>query len=276
LSSSPEVHDVDSIFSDFSSEGSESYLLPNIGDSGGHLSESYFNIKTILEQLTRVATAIRQSGAKDRYRKADASLKEQDFEDFKEHLAFVILMQTVHLNREKSAAEYSIISQNWSPELLSAVQGRLIHANVVRRNRIIFATRSMGSIEMLDAEKIQQQELPERDKLLLPDVKPAIPIALKPTQTISDESIAALQAPSINAPSTIQSATDIGSQFNLQAAASGRKTSSVVTRLTRIGATQDCPSCPSPILGGVLRCPYCAVVLPAEYSSNSSRWRYVI
>jgi hypothetical protein len=276
LGSSPEVHDVDSIFSDFSSEGSESYSLPSIGESGGPLSESYFNIKTILEQLTRVATAIRRSGAKHRYRKADASLKEQDFEDLKEHLTFVILMSTVHLNAEKSAAEYSVIAQDLGPELLSTVQKRLIHANVVRRNRIILATRSMGPIETQDAEQIQQQGPIEMAKLPLPEVKPAIRIALKSTQTISDELVAPLQAPSINAASTIQSATEIGSQFNLQAAASNQKMPSVVTRATRTGATQDYPSCPSPILGGILRCPYCADLLPVEYSSNSSRWRCVI
>lgn len=273
LGSSLEVQDADSIFSDFSSEGSESYSMPSIGESGGPLSESYFNIKTILEQLTRVATAIRRSGAKHRYRKADALLKEQDFEDFKKHLTFVVLMRTVHLNAEKSAAEYSTISQGFGLELLSVVQKRLIHANVVRRNRIILATRSMGPIETQDAEQIQQQGLLEMAKLPLSEVKPAIRIALKPTQTVSDELIAPLQAPSINAPSTIESATEIGSQFNLQAAVSNQKTPSVVTRITRIGATQDYPSCPTPILGGILRCPYCADLLPVEYSSNSSRWR---
>jgi len=264
---------VGSTFSDFSSEGSdqsEPYPLPSIEEPDGPFSEQAFNIKTILEILTRVSTAIRRSGAKYRHRKADASLNEQDFEDLKKHLAFLIRKGTLQLNGEEPVAENSIISQDLAPELLSAVQQRLIHANVVRRNIIIFATRDKYPLEAPAAEQSQQQDSPGMEG------EPAVHITPKPTQTVSDEPIASLQAPSIKASSNIQSATDIGSQFNLQAAAFNKTTPSIMTWITRTGATQDYPNCPPHIPGEILRCPYCADLLSIEYSSNSSRWRYGI
>ena len=224
-----------------------------------------FNIKTILGQLVRISTAVRRSGTKYRYRKADASLKEEDFEDLKSHLTFIILMGSI---QPSAAMQFSISD----PNRLTTVQKRLIHANIVRRNRIIFATRSMKPVAKPAAQQVQQpqQQLLKIAEIPAPKAKPT---ARLPPRL--DELAVPPQAPSIVAPSITRTATEIGSQFNWQAA-EPKKTPSVVTRVTRIGAAQDYPSCPDPISDELLQCPYCADLLPVEYSKHQSRWRYEI
>ena len=263
----PDDDDVDSGFLAFSAEESETDSLPSIGKADSPFSEQMFYVKTILGQLARIATALRGSGAKYRYRKADASLKEEDFEDFKKYLTFVIL--GIQPNAEEPA-NAAIMRFSISEPKLTTVQKRLIYVNIVRTNRIIFATRSIKPVAKPATQRAQQQpaEIAE-----IPTSK-AEPITCLPSRLV--EIVEPPQAPSIVTQSIAQTATEIGSQFNWQAAESKKTTPSVVTRITRTGAAQDYPSCPDPISDELLQCPYCADSLPVEYSKDWSRWRYGI
>jgi len=264
--------DFGSVFSGFSTDGDDTGSLPSIGKADGPFSEQMFNVKTILGQLTRISTAIRRSGAKYRYQKADATLKEELFEDFKTHLTVVILMGSIEANTEEPADTTATRVRITDSKRLTAVQHRLIRANIVRRNRIIFATRSMKLVEKPVAQ--QPQQLPPTITEL-PDAtdKPKLQLLQISAKAIVDSPVIPPQTPSIIAPSITQTATEMGSQFNWQKVAESKNSSpSVVTRVTRTGAAQDYPSCPKPLYDDVLQCPYCADLLPDSYSKNASRW----
>lgn len=266
--------DVGSVFSGFSTDRRDTDSLPSIGKADGPFSEQMFNVRTILGQLARASTAIRRSGAKYRYRKADASLKEEDFEDFKAYLTVIILM--VAANTEELADTTAIRTRLMDSKPLTEVQKRLINANIVRRNRIIFATQSMKPFETPAAQQPQQQPVMAIE-VPAATAEPTPRLSQKPTKQISDGPAIPPQAPSVKASSIARTATEMGSQFNCQHAVEPKKsTPSVVTCVTRIGAAQDYPSCPEPISDELLQCPYCADLLPATYSKNQSRWRYEI
>jgi hypothetical protein len=261
---------VDSGFLAFSTEGSETVSLPSIGKTDGPFSEQMFNIKTILGQLVRISTALRRSGTKYRYRKADASLKEKDFEDFKEHLTFVVIFGFWIPPNAEEPANAPTKSFSISEPGLTAVQKRLIYANIVRRNRIEFATRSMKPVAKPATQQVQQQPI-NIAKIPAPKAEPTTCLPSGPVEPAEPP-----QALSIVAQSTTQTATEIDPQFNWQAAEPKKTTPSVMTRVTQIGTTQDYPSCPDPISDELLQCPYCADSLPVDYSKHQSRWRYEI
>ena len=105
------------------------------------LSEPVSYVKTILNQLTRISIAIRKSGAKYRFERADEALNEADFDDFRKHLTTLILMRFEDLeNRNLSAVEKVHRASDF--KRLSQVQRRLVHANILRRNRIERTARS--------------------------------------------------------------------------------------------------------------------------------------
>lgn len=260
--------DEGSAFSDFSSDGSYSDPLSSEVKHAGLFSEHVFNIQTILGHLTRISTVIRRSGAKYRYRKADASLREEEYEDFRTELNVAILLGNLADSKIDSA---SLITRISDSNLLTSVQERLINANIVRRNRIKFATRPMKASEAPAAQT--QKRSPS--KIIQRPVVVAQSTTSPSQKRVSDTPIIQQQASSIKAPSVTQTATNVGSHLDWQQAVEPKKsTPSVITRITKTGADQDYPSCPKPTFGDLLQCPYCADFLPESYCKNASRWKY--
>jgi hypothetical protein len=256
--------DSGSVFSALSIDGDDTASLPSIGKADGPFSEQMFSVKIILGQLARISTAIRRSGTNYRYEKADASLEEEDFQEFKTHLTIVILMGNIETQTEEPAHNFDITAQVTDSGRLTAVQQRLLRANIVRRNRIHFAIRSMKrpTLSQPMTRTIQAQDVRVESA---PQV---------PTKVATNKSTFSPQAPSIGTPSVTQTATEIGSQFNwLHVAESKKSSPSVMTKVTRTGTTQDYPNCPKPISDDILQCPYCADILPASYAKNVSRWK---
>lgn len=239
------------------------------GEVENPFSEQMENVQTILNQLARISMAIRRSGSKYRHHKADSSLLEEEFDDFKNHLAVLILLAS----SDAQPHEQHISETKFDAERLTAIQKRLIHANVIRRNRIQYATQRMRQIQ-------------ESQSLVTAAIQPPPANAQAPRVTHTDSELVELVPPksvvskihsvtvthSVNAPSIAPTATEIGSEFNLRNVVS-RKTPSTMTKITRTGAEQDYPRCPKPTKDGMLQCPYCADVLPAEYSENKARWK---
>lgn len=246
-------------------------------------SEQAFSIKTIVGQLTRISTAIRRSGAKYRHQRADISLREQEYDEFKRHLAIIILMSTMEgdpsVENDPTRSTYPRGSVDWDvirsrvsdQKRLTTVQKRLIRANIVRRNRIIFATRSI--------KQIKNRILPQEDQLVIDrpqsiDFESITHVTREPRQLSTDESRPLPTLPSsTRTPSIVQSSTEIGSQFNLEALPPKKATPSVMTRVTRTGDRQDYPPCPVPLSNEFLQCQFCADLLPIEYAKNKSRWK---
>ncbi|USP74753.1 hypothetical protein yc1106_02027 [Curvularia clavata] len=105
------------------------------------LSEQISYAKTILGQLQRISLAIRKSGNKYRFEKADATLDENRFEDFRKHLTTVILMAF----EDKMARELTAVQKMdklSDYERLTPIQRRMVRANILRMNRIEFFTKS--------------------------------------------------------------------------------------------------------------------------------------
>lgn len=277
---SEQEDDVGSVFSGFSTDGRDVASSPNISDTKGLFAEHIFNVRTILGQLTRISTAIRRSGAKYRYRKADSLLKMEDFKDFKTHLTVVVLQGNLRAHAKKQGNATTMLSHLTDSQRLTQVQNRLIHANIVRRNRIMVATRHMKVAENSAVKDLQKHRPVMITDILSATAKTGPELALASQLSLHepafDRSTVQLQTPSIKTSSMTQTATELGSQFNLQRAIELKNpTPSIVTRVTKFGAAQDYPGCPEPT-SDFLQCPYCADMLPAAYSENQSRWRYEI
>ena len=267
--------DVGSVFSGFSTDEGDTASLPGIGKADGPFSERMFHVKTILGQLARVSTAIRRSGTKHRYRRADASLKEDDFEDFEKHLTLVVLMGNIVADNSNEPAGAAIRRARLVDSMppLTKVQKRMIRANIVRRNRIIFATRSMKPVEAETTPRPPPQPVAYRrlPASMIEHNHPQLSQTL-PEQASESPAVQLPPAtPSVKEGSISRTATEMGSQFDYRRAVEP-KAHSVVTQVTRIGAAQDYPSCPKPISDELLQCPYCADLLDAIYSKHQSRW----
>ncbi|KAJ0125421.1 TPR domain-containing protein [Diaporthe amygdali] len=272
-----EANDTTATFSGFSGLSSDESTSESGGfDQKDPCVEHFFHIRTILDQLSRASTAIRRSGIKYRHEKADKSLNENDFTDFKAYLTITTLTATVQPRANEQAVDITLVGQVTDQNRLNLVQRRLIHANIVRRNRIIFATRDIKranhptEYDMHPRVDIPQmiENWPTNDPVPESAVAPAVPIS-RPT-VLLPKGISVLDATS-----TVQSATEVGSGLHLQALIEPPKSTSpsVMTKITETGATRDYPSCPKPTIGKQLQCPFCADILSMDYSTNKSRWR---
>ncbi|KAK5658464.1 hypothetical protein OQA88_1853 [Cercophora sp. LCS_1] len=240
------------------------------------VAEHLSYVKSILGQLSRLAMAIRKSGNKDRFKKADASLDDRAFVELRKHLTVVILRafedpEARHLPASVKMTRASDCTR------LDKVQQRLVHANILRRNRIevmaqshklptrqMRSTQQPGSlVKSLDMADTPSQIAASR----------AVPQQPKPSLTVArpapQESSVAGPSRTITAAATITEAgSDLDDRFKQILA---RKPVSAVTAITRIGASQAYPRCPSRDMDGSLRCPYCGDLLPAEYAEPRYR-----
>lgn len=240
------------------------------------VAEHMSYVKSILGQLSRLAVAVRKSGNKDRFKKADSSLDDSAFVEFRKHLTVVILRafedpEARHLPALEKMTRVSDSTR------LDRVQQRLVHANILRRNRIeVMAqshnlrTRQMRStqqpgplVKSLDMTDTPSQIAPSR----------GVPQQPNPSLTISrpapQGSSVAGQSRTVTATATITEAgSDLDDRFRQILA---QKSVSAVTAMTRIGASQTYPRCPSLDMDGSLICPYCGDLLPAEYAEARYR-----
>lgn len=273
-----EANDTTTTFSGFSGLSSDESASESEGfDQKDPCVEHFFHIRTILDQLSRASTAIRRSGIKYRHEKADKALDENDFTDFKAYLTITILTATVKSRKDESAVYNTLVDQVTDQNRLDLVQRRLIHANIIRRNRIIFATRDIKRANHITEYDMHPRvdipriikNWPTNDPVPESAVAPAVPIS-RPTVLLPKGTSV------LDAPSTVQSATEIGSGLHLQALMEPPKSASpsVMTKITETGATRDYPSCPKSTIGKQLQCPFCADILSMDYSTNKSRWRY--
>jgi hypothetical protein len=202
-------------------------------------------------------------------------LKHPDFEELEETMRSVILMGLENRNLGTQVKEQNTL------RLLDPVQKRLVHANLVRRNRIYLATEDMrAAVEKRKKEEQRRGREALEDKT--PQLAPVVGRARETRSTVSDleeskpvrsDSIPPLHAPSIETPSVTKTATDIRSDFKIKPTTL-KKALTIMTSATRIGNLQDYPRCPKrPESGGLALCPYCAEPLDADYEKNVSRWR---
>ncbi|KAF5963528.1 hypothetical protein FCOIX_13806, partial [Fusarium coicis] len=287
----------DSSWSDFSDEVKQPKYKDAATDTPDtEDSDPKFYIETNLKLLAKISVAIRRSGAKLRYLKADAYLKDHfdddEYTQLREHLLLLILvgpyeqrllgeLRRLALNKEIPTA-VEIVIRSWmvDPSRAKPNQQRLIEANITRRNRIAYSKRFIGKNAPPKkghgetAPTVAPSQFPEA--LLRPAKEPSTfgadaqepfsipgPIQLPPTPLEPVESLTAKTL----------TATELGSHFVLPVIVPlepKKGAMSIATKITKTGIKQDYPACPAK--KGTFQCPYCVQVLTEDYTAKS-RWR---
>ncbi|KAK6332695.1 hypothetical protein TWF730_004354 [Orbilia blumenaviensis] len=241
------------------------------------LSENIYYIKDILSQLWRISRAIRESANKYRFAKADDSLNEDDFEDYRQHLTAIILSAfedqeaagLTPAERMRRALGYDRLTQ---------VQKRIIRLNILGKNRIQFVARSQNTKARLEAASQRSESTPLIKDLEHPNIgsnnehmvhQPELS-SIAPTPS----RIAAEGSTRSDALNTGITATEVDSRLNIEVA-STEETVSGTTEVMKIALSQSHPCCPSLNPDGSLVCPYCDDLLPPNFakSENEKDWR---
>ncbi|KAF4447232.1 hypothetical protein F53441_9219 [Fusarium austroafricanum] len=259
-------------------------------------SDPRFYIETNLKLLAKISIAIRRSGQKLRYSKADAYLRDHLDDDeytlLRNHLLFLILVGPyerklfAELGRlaiiEQIPKAVEIVIRSWivDPSRATLNQQRLIEANVTRRNRIAYARRFIGKKAL--PVKAREDAVPTIVPSQIPEavVEPA-----REPSTFGADAQEPFSMPSpvqlpLNHPEPTESvtaktltATELGSQFILpiiMPLEPKKGALSIATKMTQTGIKQDYPACPPK--KGSFQCPYCVQVLSEDYATKS-RWR---
>ncbi|KAI8686068.1 hypothetical protein NCS55_00281300 [Fusarium keratoplasticum] len=285
-----------SSWSDFSDEVNQSKDKDEADTPNTEDSDPRFYIETNLKLLAKISIAIRRSGAKLRYLKADAYLKDHPDDDeytqLRSHLFFLILVGSYEqklfgeLRRrainEQLPKAVEIVIRSWivDPSRVTSNQQRLVETNITRRNRIAYARRfiSKGAVPTKSKEAAAPTIVPSPlpDAVLRPAKEPstfgadaqepfqiadpiqALPISPEPAKSLTAKTL---------------TATELGSQFVLPVIVPfepKKGAMSVATKMTQTGIKQDYPACPGK--KGSFQCPYCVQVLSEDYTTKS-RWR---
>jgi hypothetical protein len=242
-------------------------------DSSATLTEAMGHTEGILDQLIRLGHAIRKSGTTARLRKADGMFKEDDHQDLRRHLSLGLLLQAGRQqdNRDKSSEARIVDPDQWYDQL-SPGQKQLITANLLRRNRFVYARRHQRKLEgSLDITAVVQEPIPadrpiEISKSAAPSRAPQ-----RSTKTVKGDQLED-GIPQKNPEMTITTAS-VAEGDVLKATATYSQAQSQVSVTT---AKLSYPS-PPPIAEGKrnFRCPCCCQSLPIMFSERA-RWRYVV
>ncbi|KAI0401305.1 hypothetical protein F4802DRAFT_433418 [Xylaria palmicola] len=241
------------------------------------MAECLAYVKITLDQLARISLAIRKSGDKYRFEKADAELNEESFEEFRNHLVSVIRRAFPDPKAQALTVEEKMRRVS-SYQDLTPIQKRLVHANILRRHRIEFITKS----------RKQGQRPAPKNTALTQDLHRLDETSAPTTSIARSQIYSQIQGPVSSLPpasSTIQAtaatsvavtaaatATDVDSKLDVRQYLSAQSPSNV-TNLTRVGSTQAYPNCPKAGSDDLLICPYCDDVLPSYYAKRQQSWK---
>lgn len=255
-----------------SADGSDvsSFDVKSTSDSEelGPYDESKLYIKTILQQLAEISTAIKKSGSKYRFQKADAEIREDQFLDLRPYLVSHINIATARADSSPGDSTHlfldSLKSTSRNYEQLTSVQQRLIRANILRRNRILYANSTKLLSKASDL-KIDGNKKVEREK---PSQSSQTPLLSLPVKR-PDEQGLQHQKPVLSD----RTATKVGSDFKLQQVVVP-KASSTISKFTHIRLTQDYPLCPKICEGNdFVQCPLCSDLMLNKDAQDRSKWR---
>ncbi|KAI8723794.1 hypothetical protein NCS52_00236200 [Fusarium sp. LHS14.1] len=285
-----------SSWSEFSDEVKQSQVKNEADTPNTEDSEPRFYIETNLKLLAKISIAIRRSGAKFRYLKADAYLQahsdDDEYVQLRSHLLFLILVGPYEqklfgelrrrATNEQLPKGVEIVIRSWivDPSRATSNQQRLVETNITRRNRIAFARRfiSKGAAPTKSQEAAAPTIVPSPfpDAVLRPAKEPSTFGAdtQEPCSIVDPiQALAISPEPAESLTTKTLTATDPGSQFVLPVIMpfqAKKEAMSIATKMTQTGIKQDYPACPGK--KGSFQCPYCVQVLPEDYTAKS-RWR---
>ncbi|KAH8800614.1 hypothetical protein F5884DRAFT_529396 [Xylogone sp. PMI_703] len=133
-------------WSDASSSESRDEIVYSPTERHPPLKEAMANVETVLDQLPRLTGAIQKSGTAAQLQKADSKFDPVAHEDLRSYLKLIILSRLSDLEKwRKDTANWSssdiLLNFSFDDTQLTAIQRRLINANLRRRNRFIYAQR---------------------------------------------------------------------------------------------------------------------------------------
>ncbi|KAJ5638441.1 hypothetical protein N7528_000831 [Penicillium herquei] len=267
-SSSEEIHD-DSVdeppvrsfspWSDNSSSSSGSESADIRGEKPlpytSPVEEAMYNVESIIDQLARLAVAIRRSGRRSRLQKADQLFKPDDHKELRDHLVTMFLHKLGFLKDSSDATDSS---------KLSDVQMRLIDCNLRRRNRFLYAQKhSQGLVPVRTNSQVQVQ------------ITQSIEISEKQEMKTARGSISSQKDVDVRTVTTLRtgtSASAMSASFlfptadQMMPSASSSIMSSTVIDL-------DYPRPPKIMNAShIFRCPCCCESLPVAMA-NRNKWR---
>jgi hypothetical protein len=246
-------------WSDDSASDTQSETEFKLLSSGNPLHKNMQNVEMMLDQLARIAVAVRRSGRRSRLQKADQRFKSEEHEDLQKHLITVLLARP----------EFS--KEQIEPSKLSKVQQRLIYCNLKRRNRFLYAQQHSKWLDLDTAGRPSQAQAietigtrPPTDGEADKEKQKPLPLIAKPSSEVADARI----NPTIR---TGTSASAVSDSLALPRALIPAPAASTVMSSTVIDMKY--PS-PPKIKEGVrvFTCPCCCQTLPVTLSEGN-RWK---
>ena len=224
--------------------------------SGNPLHENMQNMEMMLDQLARIAIAVRRSGRRSRLQKADQRFKREEHKDLEEHLITVLLARP----------EFS--KEQIHRFKLSEVQRHLINCNLKRRNRFLYAQQHS---KLLDADTTGPPPQAQAIEIRPPthgetakENQKSLPLIAKPSSEAADAPI----NPTIR---TGTSASAVSDSFDLPRALIPAPAASTVMSSTVIDLKYPRP--PKRKEGALFfTCPCCCQTLPVTLLEEN-RWK---
>lgn len=236
--------------------------------------------EAILDQLARLAVAIRKSGTSSRLQRADRSFDPEHHEDLQNHLVLMLLAKPSDVEKRRqeiwdiNAKDKSI---NFGVDIaqLSTAQQHLIDANLRRRNRFLYAQRHAG--KLASAKNFaMERPAPKFETVNQPNRGPNIFLAESRaressprTKSVSAASVlSAARSDATRMTDTTASAIATSFRFNISAP------STVMSQVSSTGSKTSYPNPPHFKELNSFKCPCCCLTLPTEFSEHD-RWRLV-
>ncbi|KAL7893700.1 hypothetical protein HDV64DRAFT_262102 [Trichoderma sp. TUCIM 5745] len=233
-------------------------------------------VELMLDQLARIALAVRRSGRRSRLQKADQQFKPEDHSDLQTHLVTILLAHP-----ESSGGPFhlfdlnnpSILKEQTDPARLSEIQQRLVRCNLKRRNRFLYAQRhaeKLGSGILQNQSHIQPIEAtetpPDASKEPVKVVVTSVPLPIQEKQPDRGES-----APVDPTVRTGTSASAVSNALALQQMhKSAPAASTVMSTTVRSLKYPHPPKVGEDVL--IFKCPCCCQALPRVFLEGQ-KWK---
>lgn len=237
--------------------------------------------EVILDQLARLAVAIRRSGISSRLQKADRLFDPEHHEDLQNHLVLILSANLSEIEKKRQEIwdfNAKDISRNFNADItqLSTAQQHLINANLRRRNRFIYAqrhARKLASIQHFST----QEPVPKLETVNQPNRGPNIVLGGSKARLSSPETklvsaaspLSTTRSEATQITDTTVSAVATSVRFNISAP------STVMSQVTSTGSKARYPNPPHLENLNSFKCPCCCLTLPVTFSEHD-RWRLIV
>lgn len=231
------------------------------------LSQAIQDIKYVIGQLSRITISIRKAGTKARIQKADASYDPDhpQIAALSEHLQLLLLVKpSMNGTLQAKASSQGMILVSCIDDTtvidshsFTAIQQRLIEANLKQRHRFLYAQRH--AMKLSKRDQVPSASIPTPRKLPLPPV-------LNTFKRTTEEH----EVPKVYSTTT---ATEVQDPIPLPTQASAQPATTVISA---ISSRVTYPR-PPPLKRdqNIFQCPCCCQTLSTSMS-RGSQWKYVL